>query len=606
MTISRICLTALALLTLGLSAPTLMASDGYPEVSPGTPVHALAMHDAPRYPPGFSHFDYVNPDAPKGGKVRLATVGGFDSFNPFINKGNPADVMAIYDSLTVGSEDEPFTQYGLIAKAIEVHDDYRAVTFHIDERARFHDGHPVDAEDVSYTFRLLTEQGVPWYKSYYGDVSAVEIVDAQRIRFHFRVPGNRELPLILGQMPVLPKHYWESRDFSKGSLTPPLGSGPYKIGKFQANRFFNLVRVEDYWAARHPVNKGRYNFGIMRTEAYRDSTVMVEALKKGLYDFRLENISRNWAMAYPASALERAGLVKKAIPNHNPQGMQGFVFNTRNPLFGDPKVREAIGYAFDFEWTNRTIFSDAYTRTTSFFANSEMAATGMPSEAELDLLRPYKAQLEAEVFGPAPVPPKTDGSGNNRENLARAVELLKAAGWSNATGQLVHTETGKPFTFNLMIASRDMDRLVQPFRKNLKRLGIDMHLQLVDIPQYINRLRDFDYDMIIMVFSQSNNPGNEQRSYWTSQAADTKGSRNYAGIRNPVVDALVEQLIQAETRQDLVNHCRALDRVLLSGHYVIPHYYTSDYRLIYNARLKQPDTSPRYSIGFDTWWIEKP
>ena len=564
--------------------------------------HGLALHGKLKYSSDFSHFDYVNPVAPKGGTLRQAAIGTYDTFNDFILKGiAAAGVGMTYDTLMASAEDEPFSQYGLLAEKVELAKDRTFVIFHINSRARFHDGHPVTAEDVVFTFNLLLEQGQPMYKRYYADVKGVEALDQSRVKFTFKDGDNAELPLIVGQLVVLPSHFWKDKEFNEAGLDLPLGSGPYRIKSYVSGKSVAYERVTDYWAADLPVNKGRYNFDTLIFDYYRDATVALEAFKSGEYDFRHENVSKNWATLYNGPQFADGRIVKKEIVHEIPQGIQGFVFNTRRPQFTDRRVREALIYAFDFEWSNKNLFYDQYKRSNSYFSNSEMAATGPPSPAEMELLKPFADHLQEEVFKDSYHLPTTDGRGNNRDNLRRAVALLKSAGWIIKDKKLVD-KSANPFIFEILLTSPAFERIVLPFKKNLDRLGIETKVRVVDTAQYLNRVREFDFDMVVWSFGQSNSPGNEQRYYWHSSVVDISGSRNLAGIKDPVVDALVEEIIHAPDRVSLVTRVRALDRVLQWGFYVLPHWHISTFRIAYWSKLAQPELVPKYGLGLMTWW----
>ena len=565
--------------------------------------HALAISGGTKYPPGFTHFDYADPDAPKGGSVKMGRVGTtYDSFNPFIAKGVPAaGITLLFDTLTAQSYDEPFSEYGLIAEKMEMPADRSWIIYHINPQARFHDGVPITAEDVVFSFNLLVKEGDPLYRKYYSDVEKVEALDERRVKFYLGGGVNPELPLIVGQLSVLPKHFWEGRDFSKSSLELPLGSGPYTIADFKPGRSVTYERVKDYWAKDLPVNKGRYNFDRLTYEYYRDASVALQAFKAGEYDFINEYGSKAWATEYTGPAFDQGYIIKEVIDNDVNQGMQAFVFNIRRPIFQDRRVREALGYAFDFEWTNKHLFYGQYERSTSFFSNSELAATGLPSKEELEILEPYRDQLPPEVFTKSYAPPKTDGSGNNRRNLRKAIGLLKEAGWLVKNKKLVNSRTGQPFKFEILLHDPSFQRVVLPFQQNLERLGIEVTVRVVDTSQYINRFRSFDYDMIVGGFAQSESPGNEQREFWGSNAADLQGSRNYIGIKDPVVDQLIEKIISAPTRHDLIVRCRALDRVLSWGFYVIPQWHITAYRVAYWNMFSRPEITPKYALDLFTW-----
>ncbi len=563
--------------------------------------HALAMNGEPKYGADFTHFDYVFPDAPKGGTVRLAATGTFDSFNPFIVKGNSADGLGLlFDTLTEQSLDEPFTEYGLLAKRIELAPDRSFMTFQLREEARFHDGSPVTAQDVAFTFRILVEQGNPHYAQYYADVERVDVADARTVTFVFKPGSSQELPLILGQLPVLSQASWKGRDFSASSLDIPMGSGPYRIAEFKAGQRLTFERDPDYWGRDLPVNKGRHNFDSIIYDYYRDLTVTLEAFKAGEYDFRQEYNSKQWATGYTGPAVETGLIRTENIPHKLSQGMQAFVFNTRRAIFADPLVRQALNFAFDFEWSNKNLFYGQYARSTSFFSNSDMAATGLPSKEERELLEPLG--LPEDVYTKEISLPVSDGSGNIRENLREAARLLRQAGWSVEGGKLV--KDGRPFVFEMLLVQPDFERVVLPFQRNLARLGITMSVRMVDTSQYLERLRGFDFDMIVSSFPQSLSPGNEQRSFWHSASADMPGSRNYCGIKNPAIDRLVDLVIAAPDRDALVLRCKALDRALLWGWYVIPHWHATSWRVAYWDKFGRPDKLADYGLDFQSWWID--
>lgn len=592
----------LRLYCIALSASLLA---GLPVAALASGSHAISLHGDPKYGPEFRHFDYADPDAVKGGDVRLHSIGTFDTLNPYTLKGvSAAGLSGLFDTLTVHADDEAFTEYGLLAEAIERAPDNSSVTFTLRTEARFHDGSPVTAEDVIFTFETLKSRGHPFYRSYYANVESAEKTGEHEVTFRFGSNDNRELPLIIGQMPVLSRAWWKDRDFGKTTLEAPLGSGPYMVESVDPGRSITYRRDPDYWGADLPVNVGRNNFDRIRYDYYRDGTVALEAFKAGEYDFRAENVSKDWATGYDGPALRSGRIVKENIPHHQPTGMQGFVFNTRNDLFADPRVREALTLAFDFEWTNQNLFYGAYDRTKSYFSNSELASEGAPGPAELEILEPYRGRIPDAVFQGNPEPPVTDGSGNARANLRKAAQLLKSAGWIVKDGRLVQSSTGMPFEFELMLVSPSFERVALPYRRNLKRLGIDMRVRTVDSAQYQKRLENHDFDMVVATFPQSLSPGNEQRDFWTSAKAAQPGSRNLAGIRDPVVDELVEALIVAPDRQSLIDRTRALDRVLLAGHYVVPHWHLRSFRVAYRNRFSRPDETPPYALAFDTWWVD--
>lgn len=568
--------------------------------------HAIAMFGEPKYAEGFDHYDYVNPDAPKGGTLKLASIGTFDNLNPHILKGVSADGLGyLYDTLMVSSSDEHFTKYGLVAKKIDVADDNSSVTFYLRKEARFHDGAPMTAEDVVFTFNTIMEKGHPFYRSYYGEINKAEALDDYTVKFSFSNKENRELPLIIGDLPIISKAYYQKNEFDKTTLEPPLGSGPYKIKNFEQGRWINYERVDDYWAKDLPVNKGKYNFDIIQYDYYRDATVAIEAFKSGQYDFREENISKVWATAYDFPAKKDGRVIQEMIDHDIPAGMQAFAFNTRLDKFKDPKVREALSYTMDFEWENQSLFYGVYFRSRSFFQNSDFAAEGLPDEAELKLLEPYRAKLDPRVFTQEYNPPKTDGSGNNRDMLLKADKLLTEAGWVIRDMKRVNGKTGEHMTINFMLSSPTFERVVAPMLKNLKKLGIEGSMRVVDSAQYIKRMEGFDFDIMVNVWAQSNSPGNEQADFWHSSQADIPGSRNLVGIKNPAVDAMVDKIIKARTREELISACHALDRILQWNFYVIPNWYLGQFRLIYWNKFSRPDIQPPYAMGLDNWWHDK-
>lgn len=594
--------TSLALMA---TAATTVAET--PAASNPAPVHGIAMHGELKYPENFSHFDYVNPDAPKGGTLRMSVVAnGFDSFNPFVIRGVAAAGVStyVYDTLLESSADEPFSEYGLIAGSVEVPEDRSYVIFNLREQARFQDGEPITAEDVEFSYRILTTEGHPFYRNYYADVSKVTVENSHRIRFDFGATENRELPLILGQMPVMPAHYWADRKFEGNGLDVPVGSGPYRIDSYEAGRSVTYERVDDYWAEDLGIRKGRFNFDRIKYEYYNDDTVALESFKAGNFDLRVETSAKNWATAYTGRGFDNGEITKEAVEHHRPSGMQGFVFNTRKAVFKDPKVRRALAYAFDFEWANRNLFFDQYTRTDSYFENSDLASSGLPSGRELEILEAFRDQLTPAVFTETYTPPTTGDGTSMRDNLRTAMQLLQQAGYSVRDGKMVHGETGKPLAFEVLLFQKSFERVVLPFRQNLERLGVDVSVRLVDSNQYVQRVRDFDFDMITQVLPQSDSPGNEQREYWHSSNVDVSGSRNYMGVSDPVVDRLVEMVIQAPDRDELVHRVRALDRVLLHGHYVIPHWHLTRDRVAYWNKLQRPEVTPKNGIDLNNWWVK--
>lgn len=595
------------LLCLFLAADSLAADSLAVQSGAGQKIHAghaIAMYGEPKYGPDFKHFDYVNPDAPKGGTLRLGAAGTFDSFNPYIIKGNPAAGVGA-ETLLAASADEPFTKYGLIAEWIEWPDDRSWVTFTLRKEARWHDGQPITVDDVIFSLETLKSRGEPFYRFYFASIDRAEKLDERRVRFVFKEAGNRELPLIVGDMPILPKHWWEGRDFERTTLEPPLASGPYRVAAFEAGRYVVLERVADYWGRSLPVNIGENNFVTKRIEYFRDETVLRQALKAGVLDFRVENQAKAWALDYDVPAVRRGWLRKVEFAHERPAGLQAFAFNTRRPVFADRRVREALGWAFDFEWTNRVLFFGLYRRAGSFFNNSEMASRGLPEGEELAILEKYRGRVPEEVFTSRYPVPLTDGSGWPRGNLLKALDLLQQAGWVVRDMQLVNEQTGEPMRFEILIVSPTFERIMLPLVRNLKRIGIEARIRLVDQSQYVNRLRSFDFDMAMLVWGQSDSPGNEQRDFWSSAAAKSPGSSNYLGVADPVVDELIDSVIAAPDREGLVARTRALDRVLLWGFYVIPAWYSSVDRVLYWDKFAYPQVSPARGVQIDTWWFDE-
>lgn len=583
------------------------AAGGFPAAfAKPVPAHGASMHGDMKYKKDFKHFAYVNPDAPKGGILRMSAFGSFDTFNPYVIKGVPAaGVGMVYDTLTVESADEPFSEYGLIAETLEMPEDRSWVAFNINPKARFHDGKPVTATDVVFSFNVLREKGVPTYRYYFGGVDTVTAESERRVVFKFKKGDNRELPLILGQMPVLPEHWWKGRDFTATILEPPLSSGPYKVAEFETGRYVVFERVKDYWAQDLPVMRGMNNFDKIRYDYYRDASVAVEAFKTGAFDVRIENEARKWATAYEDLPALKKGLMKKReFPHGMPSGMQGFVFNTRRPVFQNVKVRQALGLAFDFDWSNKSLFYGLYRRTNSYFDNSELAAAGLPEGSELEILQQYSDKLPPEVFSREFVP--ADTKNGIRGNLTKAFELLEEAGWTVQDGVLKNV-AGEPFEFEILldsVSAGSWERVALPFVRNLKRLGIKATVRTVDPTQYKNRTDSFDYDMIVHIWGQSTSPGNEQRYFWGSGAADMNGSQNYAGVKDPVVDGLIERIVEAKDRKGLVAATKALDRVLLWNHYVIPHWYSPVNRLVYYDKFGIPDAKPVKGVQLLSWWVD--
>ena len=567
--------------------------------------HGLSLFGAPDMPAGFAHFPYVNPKAPKGGDVKIAAIGAFDNLNQFTIKGSAASGLGlIHDTLLTGSMNEASAAYGLIAEAVAHPDDFSSVSFKLRKNATFSDGSPITAEDVAFSLTAL-KKAHPFYRAYYRDVVGYDIANPHEITFRFGQTGNRELPSILGQLPILKKAYWnaEGRSLADTTLEIPPGSGAYMIEKIDTGRSITYKRRGDYWAKGLNVNIGKNNIERISYVYFGDDTVAFEALKAGEIDFRREFSSRVWATAYDFDAVKTGKMTKETVTLDNPAGMQGFVFNLRRDRFDDIHVREALNWAYDFEWTKKNLFYGQYARTGSFFQGSELAATGAPSKAELALLEPLRGQVPDSVFAPVSQNPVTDGSGNIRAHLRKARALLQKAGWEIVDGKLKKDD--KPFTIEFLLVQPAFERIVAPYIKNLAKLGIEAKMRTIDPTQYQNRVTNYDYDAIVMSFGQSLSPGNEQRDYWSSAAADRPGGRNYIGIKDKAVDALVEQLIFAKSREALVTATRALDRVLLANHYVMPQWHSPHERLAYWQGLMRPEPMPKHGLGFPSiWWKE--
>ena len=566
--------------------------------------HAIAMHGQPKYGPEARHPDYVNPDAPGGGQLVLAAMGGFDSFNPFIPRGEAATGLGlIFDTLMRQTSDEPFSEYGLVAREIIWPRDRSGVTFKLRPEARFHDGHPITAEDVVFSFDTLVAHGGPYYRFYYGNVDTVTAPDDHTVVFRFKPGDNLELPLILGQLIVLPKHWWAERDFSTPGLEVPLGSGPYRIADFEPGRHIAYERVDDYWGRDLFINRGQYNFGAIRYEYYRDRTVMFEAFKSGEYDLRPEYTAKNWAVRYDFPAVRDGRIRQDAIDHSRNQGMQAWTMNARRKVFSNRLTRRAMAYFFDFDWADGAIQYGAYERTLSYFSNSEMAASGLPAGEELDILSRFRDRLAPELFTRPYSLPRFDAPGKQRENLRAAIDLLRRAGWELRDGRMVDAKSGTPFTFEILLVQPTFEDYALSFRYLLRRAGIEARIRTVDTPQYINRLRTFDFDMIVYSWAQSESPGNEQRYFWGSGVRDQPGGRNMAGIDDPVIDELIELVIGATTRESLVQRVRALDRALLWGHYVVPQWYKGRDTVAYWDMFARPDAEQGFLVN--TWWIDE-
>jgi microcin C transport system substrate-binding protein len=574
--------------------------------------HAFSLYDTPKYGPGFTHFDYVNPDAPKGGELFLANPDrrtSFDKFNPFSMKGVAAAGVSnlMFETLTVGSSDEVATMYGLLAEDMELSSDRMSMTFRLNPKARFNNGDPVLAADVKYSFDTLVAKGAPQFKSIFADVKQAAVVDERTVRFDFKT-RNHELPLIVGSVPVFSRKWADGTDFDKIQLTPPIASGPYLIDRYDVGRSISYRHDPKYWGNDIPSRKGMFNFGRIIYRFYKDDVARLEAFKAGEFDLVVEYSAKNWARNYNGPKFASGEIIKRELTHSNGAGMQGFVMNLRRPQFQDLRVRKALALALDYEWMNRQLFYGQYKRIYSFFNNSDMAATGLPSAAELSLLQPMRDKLDPAVFGIAPVPPRTDPPMSLRANLLQAVALFKEAGWEYRDGALRNAK-GEPFAFEIMDDQSALSRVISVYVRNLQKLGIQVTQRTADFALVQKRMEEFDFDMTSVRFPDVTSPGNEMFDMFGSKAADEKGSNNAWGLKDPVVDRLVQTLVAADTRKDLVAAARAMDRVLLHKYIVVPHWYSSTHRVAYRDRFGIPAQAPLYYQAdpyvISTWWERK-
>ncbi|MGV8917168.1 MAG: extracellular solute-binding protein [Pseudomonas sp.] len=579
--------------------------------------HGYAQFGTLKYPASFTHFDWVNPEAPKGGTLRIMAFGTFDTLNPYTLKGTSPistpnflqyGVNELNEPLMVGtglydpSGDETTSSYGLIAQSVEYSEDRSWVVFNLRPQARFNDGIPITAYDVAFSYRLLLREGHPQYRTALQEVERVDILGRHRIRFVFKRAGNPLLIMRLGELPVLPQHYWKHRDFKATTFEPPVTSGPYRITHVQPGRRLVFERVKDWWGKDLPVNRGKYNFDKVEVDFYRDNEVAFEAFKAGEFDIYIEHQAKNWAYGYHFPAVDRGDVIKAQIPHKIPTQTQGLFMNTRRATFAEVKVREALSLMFNFEWTNRTLFSNAYTRSMSYYPNSEFSATGVPAGREQQLLANWREQLPPPLFNQPFSVTRSEGGGIPRETLGRALALLAEAGWKLSDQQMLN-RNGQPLRFEILLVNPGLERILQPYVEDLARLGIDAHLRTVDPAQYKQRLDQFDFDMILMTLNQSLSPGLEQWQYFHSSQATVKGSKNYAGVANPVVDGLLDQLLAAQTHDEQLAATRALDRVLLWQYYSIPNWYLDYHRLAYRNRFAMV-TTPPYTLGLRAWWLK--
>ncbi|MEO8422008.1 MAG: extracellular solute-binding protein [Hyphomicrobium sp.] len=577
----------------------------FASVARAEPVHGIALYGAPKQPADFAHFSYVNPEAPKGGRLVLSSFGSYDSLNPLIVKGVAANGVRdlTIESLMARGLDEPFTLYGLVAETVEVPEDRSSITFNLNPKARFSDGHPITADDVLFSLDLLKQKGRPNHRTYFAKVAKAEKLSDRSVRFTFDAAGDREIPLIMGLMPVLPKHAINPDTYESTSLEIPIGSGPYRIGKIDAGRSITFVRDENYWGRDLPVNRGRYNFDEIRYDYFREGSVMFDAFKAGQVDMWPEEDPRRWANGYDFPGIRDGRAVKREFDIGLPAGMTALVFNTRRTVFVDARVREALIGLFDFEWINRTLYAGLYRRTQSYFERSILASAGRPADArERQILAPFPDAVKPAFMDGTYRFPSTDGSGRSRENQEKSFRLLQAAGYELRDRKLIEAKSGRQLEFEILASSTSQEGLLLSFARDVERLGIKVKLRVVDGAQYQQRLTSYDYDMIQNTWTSSLSPGNEQLFRWSTQAAKTDGTYNFAGVENPAADAMIQAMLAAKTEEDFVSAVRALDRVLLSGDYVIPLFFIPKQWVAFWTRLQHPEKTPLFGYNVDSWW----
>jgi microcin C transport system substrate-binding protein len=619
----RVLIAALGCLCALLALPAAAATSpaGKSAAAPGTavakiPEHttttsAIALYGEPKYPANFNHFDYVNPDAPKGGTVHLSGIGSYDSFNPFALRGTSAisilNLSQTYDALMTQSADEPTTWYPLIAESITYPDDYAWIEYNLNPKARWHDGTPITSEDVVFTYQMMRDHSAPFYRTAFQQAAKIEAEGPHKVRITFRHAGNRRNLTLFGIMAIIPKHYWQGRDFEAPIVTPPLSSGPYEVSKYEVGRSYTLTRVKDYWAKDLPVNKGRFNYDTIVTDYYRDTVVAWEAFKAGDFDTRTETSPKDWATGYVFPAFKRGDVIKDSIKSDQGFLYEGFYYNLRRPLFQDPVLREALAYAFDFNWMNKNLFYNFFVRTRSYFGNGDLAAHGLPSSAEVQLLQPYRDQVPARVFTTEYNPPDTDGTEEGlRNNLRIASQMLTKAGYKVVDSKLISPITHQPVAFQILMSDPGFQLVSSHWADNLKLLGIDASTRTLNLPEYIKATQAFDYDVLVGLAGVAASPGTELKSSWGSQAADTPGSLNYVGVKSPVVDYLLDKLVTAQTLDDMLTSLHALDRVLCWNFYSVPNYGGGGaIKIAYWNRFGRPKIEQSFGIGWnDTWWID--
>lgn len=609
-----------AFLLLGLVA-SLATTGARADDGPVTSTNAIAVLGKPALPPDFPYFPYVNPNAPKGGDVHLAYGGTFDNFNPFIlrgtaplglvgswvilpgGSGSGSSVGHVWESLLTSSADEGDAAYGHLAQTIELPQSRLWVAFDLNPAAKFSDGTPVTAEDVAWSYNILMTQGRPAMRIQFADVKDVEVTGERRVVFHFKSNENRELPMLVGSLPIFSKHFFAGRDFSSPLRDPPIGSGPYRIASFEMGRYIVFQRNPDWWARDLPTGKGTNNFDTVRVDYYRDLTVAMEAFKAGQVDLRSENTAQRWATAYDFPAVQKGLVIKHDFRHHLPTGMQGWAMNTRRKVFADPRVRHAIGLVYDFEWANKNLFYNSYIRTNSYFENSDLASSGIPQGDELKLLEPFRKDLPPDLFTQPFTLPVTDGSGNNREQLKQALALMEQAGWQVKDRKLVDTN-GQQMSFTILLDDPSYERVALPYVQDIQRLGIDVRVRTVDPAQWQHLTDDFDFDMALFIYPESEVPGNELRDYFSCASAKAIGSDNLPGVCSPAVDALIEKVVTAQDQPTLQTAAHALDRVLLWGWYMVPNYANQKFHIAWWDRFGYPDKPIREGFNFDTWWVD--
>ncbi len=566
--------------------------------------HGLASFGTLKYPANFKHFDYINPDAPKRGTLKLESIGSYDQLNPFILKGNSADGLnLIYDSLLTKALDEPSSYYGLLAQSVDVDTSTNTITFKLRQEAYFHDHQPITPEDVSFSFNLLVEKGSPQYALRFDTIKNVTTQGPDKVIFTTKIKPTNDMVIMLGSLPILPQHFWQQHDFIKEAHIPPLGSGPYQVGKHSFGNHITYQRVSDYWAQNLPVNVGRYNFDRIKYIYFLDPSMALESFLANKVDFRQEYNSKDWATRYNTPDIQNKKILLYTPKHHIPQGMQGFAFNLRKPLFQDIRVRKALELAFNYEWCNSQLFYHQYQRSISYFNNSYLQSSPLPNAEEVKILQPFESQLPKELFQQPYTLMQTNGSWYGiRPGLIEASKLLESAGYTINNNRLINPHTQQPFTFTLLLVSPGFKRIVVPYLENLKRLGIHAKIQLVDVAQYMQRLEEFDFDMIVTSFPQSTSPGAEQIDYWHSKSAEINGSRNYMGIKNPVIDSLVERIVATSSLDKMKPLIASLDRILLWNYYMIPHWYLDHYRIAHASWVQHPKDNPPYGLDLNSWW----